>query len=174
MIQRILLFTLVILGFSTLNSQEAKTISIGNQVWMSSNMDSIVVNSYCYVNDTNNCSKYGRLYNWETALIICPQGFHLPSDTEWAELIDTLGGPNVASQNLQKKESNGFNAVLAGNFNKGLDVFSFLDRNAYYWTSTAFNKKVAWFRQIGENQTNINRSTVDKEYFFSVRCLKDK
>ncbi len=174
MIQRLLFLTLMILAFSVLNSQEVKTISIGNQVWMAENMNSVVANSYCYENDTSNCSKYGRLYNWETALTICPEGFHLPSDEEWKELTDTLGSLNIAGQKLKKGGISEFEAQLAGNFNKGLNIFSYINKHGYYWTSTSFNKKVAWFRQLGENQANINRSTVDKEYFFSVRCIKSK
>ena len=174
MIQRLLFFTFMISSFSVVNSQDLKTIAIGNQVWMSDNMDSVVVNSYCYENDTNNCSKYGRLYNWETALNICPDGFHLPSDEEWQEITDTLGGLNITGQKLREGGISGFEAPLGGNFNKGLNIFSYNKKHGYFWTSTSFNKKVAWFRQLGKNQANINRSTVDKEYFFSVRCIKSK
>lgn len=174
MIQKLLFFTLYISIFSALNSQELETITIGNQIWMSSNMDSVVISSYCYEKDTSNCHKYGRLYDWETALTICPEGFNLPSDEEWKQLIDTVGGIKIAGQKLITSGVSSFEATLGGNFNKELNIFSYINKYGYYWTSTPFNKKVAWFRQFGENQANVNRSTVDKEYFFSVRCIKSK
>jgi len=174
MIQWILLLTFIFPIVSIVNSQEVETIKIGNQVWMSANIDSVVIDSYCFNNDTSNCHKYGRLFNWETALSICPDGFHLPSDDEWKELTDTLGGLNRVGQKLKRGGTSEFEAPLGGNFNKGLEIFSYSNEHGYFWTSTPFNKKAAWFRQIGEKQTNINRSTVDKEYFFSVRCIKSK
>jgi len=51
------------------------------------------------------CAKYGRLYDWTTVMAgatssnqnpsgvkgICPNGWHVPSDDEWAELADYAG-----------------------------------------------------------------------------------
>ena len=44
-----------------------------------------------YNNDLLNVDLYGYLYNWSAANDsrgICPEGFHLPSDQEWSELIN--------------------------------------------------------------------------------------
>ena len=69
-----------------------KWIEIGNQIWMAENLN-FHANSGCWVYDNNpeNADTYGRLYNWETARNVCPDGWHLPSDNEWKELEVYLG-----------------------------------------------------------------------------------
>jgi len=73
---------------------------------MAENYNCEVNGSKCYNNDPANCSKYGRLYSWATAMSIgtkynkewwdgsdenhkgiCPRGWHIPSDEEWDNLI---------------------------------------------------------------------------------------
>jgi len=44
-----------------------------------------------------NCTKYGRLYNWSTAMSICPSGWHLPSAVEWDDLSRYADGTSLAS-----------------------------------------------------------------------------
>ena len=74
-------------------------VKIGRQTWLEGSMryqpggDTI---TWC-PNTTSrsggpieNCEKYGRLYDWETAKRACPPGFHLPSRSEWAQLADTI------------------------------------------------------------------------------------
>ena len=66
-----------------------KTVKIGNQVWMAENLNyDAGSGSWCY----EDCSQYGRLYNWETAKGVAPQGWHLPSKSEFETLLNNLGG----------------------------------------------------------------------------------
>jgi len=88
-----------------------QTVQIGQQLWMAENLkttrysngdeiifidnpnlwDNNFVGHYAvYNNDLSNADTYGYLYNWSAAVDdrgICPEGFHLPSDEEWSELI---------------------------------------------------------------------------------------
>ena len=59
-----------------------------HQIWMTKNLDVNVEGSYCYDDADSNCTKYGRLYSWDAAMSACPEGWHLPSKTEWVQLTD--------------------------------------------------------------------------------------
>jgi uncharacterized protein (TIGR02145 family) len=73
------------------------TVQIGDQCWMKENLNYQTSNSWCYANNTANCTNYGRLYTWSAALTACPPGWHLPSDAEWNQLTNYVvsqGYPN--------------------------------------------------------------------------------
>jgi uncharacterized protein (TIGR02145 family) len=54
---------------------------------MAENLNYDVSGSGCYDNKTENCQKYGRLYDWPAAMTVCPSGWHLPGG-DWDKLID--------------------------------------------------------------------------------------
>ncbi len=137
---------------------------------------------------TTNYSTYGVLYNWAAAmngmtssnanpsgvLGVCPNGWHLPSDAEWTELIDYVGGTVVAGGKLKETGINhwaspntgannqtGFTA-LPGGYNSGI----FLSATKYDGTS-------AWRRRMDNNNGAVNNSNLSKGIGFSVRCVKD-
>ena len=73
--------------------------------------------AYCwYNNEINNRDLYGGLYTWAAAMNgqsssianpsqvqgICPDGWHLPSDAEWTQLFNFLGGTSVAGGKLKE------------------------------------------------------------------------
>jgi len=79
-----------------------ETVKINNQVWMAENLDySTSDGSWCYDDDLSNCETYGRLYNWNTAMDICPEGWHLPTDREWGDLEISLGMDSNSAYNGQ-------------------------------------------------------------------------
>lgn len=93
-----------------------KTVTIGNQTWMAENLNfGTATGSYCYWNDTNNCTLFGRLYTWESALGgmstsgdpakgiqgICPIGWHLPSRLEWETLALAIGDSSSAGKAMK-------------------------------------------------------------------------
>ncbi|HSY75833.1 MAG TPA: fibrobacter succinogenes major paralogous domain-containing protein [Bacteroidia bacterium] len=136
--------------------------------------------AWCYYNgDSSNRSKYGKLYNWyavHDSRGLAPKGWHIPSDSEWTILTNYLGGDKIAGRKMRAKEfngdnSNGFNALPAGNSNKGA---SYLLRNdAFFWTTTEESSGVAWDRTESPENTESNRNAATEASGFSVRCIKD-
>jgi len=168
------------------DGQVYPTVQIGSQCWMQKNMNYETGNSWCYKDNSTNCNTYGRLYNWETALKVCPKGWHLPSDEEWTVLTDYLGGETVAggkmkeagtvdwlSPNTGVTNSSGFTALPGGLRGYG-DDFRHLTYYAYFWSSTEYSSAYAWRRNLNYNSQDVTR---DYGYYkangFSCRCLKD-
>jgi len=77
-----------------------KTVKLGNQTWMAENLNLHMDDSWCYERKTENCKKYGRLYTWKKAEKACPVGWHLPSRSEWRDLV------SYVSENSKSKPGN--------------------------------------------------------------------
>jgi len=111
-------------GFVTYEDQTYKTVDINKQIWMAANLNYTPSSGKhkCYAQGKGNgedtwlaptapgvklnCDKYGRLYDWATAMGfsascnnsscasqikkphqgICPSGWHLPDTSEWNAL----------------------------------------------------------------------------------------
>ena len=126
------------------------TIKIGDQTWMSENLN-YEAGGKCYDNDPANCTKYGRLYDWKTALSVCPKGWHLPSNDEWQTLIDFTGGDKVVGkkfkarngwENYQGKSGNGTDIYgfsgLPGGFGTSGGNFSTVGNSGNWWAATEY------------------------------------
>jgi len=161
-----------------------KTIKIGSQVWMAENLN-YDREGVCYGNDPANCQKYGRLYNWKTALSVCPKGWHLPTDAEWENLVQFVGGSEVAGNMLKSSsgwEENdgngedkfGFSALPGGYGNSGGSFYGVGD-GGIWWSATERNAPYAWAREMGGYFAEVGRRDdgYDKSGLFSVRCAQD-
>ena len=126
-----------------------KTVRIGTQTWMAENLNYNVAGSKCYDDLEANCNTYGRLYNWETALEVCPSGWHLPSDDEWTVLEDYVG--STAGTKLKATSgwssgngtnSYGFSALPGGIGESG--YFSGGGSFGTWWSATENNSNNAY------------------------------
>jgi len=141
------------------------------------------------------CDKdvYGSLYTLAAATNggsgniqgICPDGWHIPTDEEWKELVSYLGGfplaggklketgtthwysPNTGATNLT-----GFTALPGGN-RTHTGKFQSRGNSAMFWTATEYSSSYAYRRDLNYNEAQINREYLSKSRGQSVRCVRD-
>jgi len=73
-------------------SQIYPTVILNGKRWFAKNLNFNASGSMCYNNLPANCDTYGRLYTWDIISGACPQGWHVPTDEEWEDLIKFAGG----------------------------------------------------------------------------------
>jgi uncharacterized protein (TIGR02145 family) len=165
-------------GFITYEGQKYKTVEIGKQTWMAENLNYAAEGSVCYDNKTANCKKYGRLYNWTTAMEVCPSDWHLPSKDEWQMLIDFIGGDEVAEKKLKAKDGwNGTDDYGFSAFPGGARLsngnFNAIGSEGVWWSATEYNASYAYRWNI-DSYNSVDRGSRDKSILYSVRCIKDQ
>ncbi|MDR1811449.1 MAG: fibrobacter succinogenes major paralogous domain-containing protein [Candidatus Fibromonas sp.] len=159
-----------------------KTVKIGEQTWMAENLNHDAKDSKCYDNKPDNCIKYGRLYDWNTALKVCPSGWHLPNRDEWKKLMDFTGGEETAGNKLKAKkgwadkgngtDSYGFSALPGGNGDSD-GSFGNVGCNGHWWSASEFGNSHAYYWNMNCNGGSAGRRSLNKTYLYSVRCLQD-
>jgi uncharacterized protein (TIGR02145 family) len=178
------------------DGQIYKWIEIGTQVWMAENMnyESPDGESYCYNNYKSNCTRYGKLYTFNTALAVCPSGWHMPTDPEWSKLEMNLGMTSIETKKFKDRGNGeggmlkevrptfwrspnfgatnitGFSAIPAGKYESG--DYSSLGEFAYFWTSTRVFIG-AYIRILSYTRNDIFRIDRLKSDGYIVRCIRD-
>ena len=172
----------------------------------------------CYVpnNDESNVPIYGYLYNWSAVMHgssssnknpsgvqgICPNGWHVPSDEEWAQLTDYVnsqseykcGGEEesiakalasttgwkscpkacLVGNDQGSNNATGFSAFPAGNYFGDYLEFG---NGAYFWSATEHNDYSAYYCYLyyyayGMFMFETGKNT-GKNTGNSVRCVRD-
>lgn len=144
--------------------------------WMAQSLDfDSGSNSHCYVENNDNCSTYGRLYNAFGLDNISPGNWHIATNEEWGNLFKTYG----FDENLS---GNGF--IYSGNVDfflaGGSSMMEILLGGSYYnpdyenlgertqfWTPTEFTVS---FSQTGTSVLNFSLQNNRRNY---VRCVMD-
>jgi len=144
---------------------EYKTIGIGTQNWMAENLNYNANGSKCYDNTDANCDKYGRLYDWNTAMKSCPNGWHLPSKEEWDVLTVAVGGDKHLSDIYVFSAQPGGLGDFKGYFG---DIGS----SSYWWSALESNNNSAYYLSISHNYKYAYWNSDFKSYLFSIRCLQ--
>lgn len=147
--------------------------------------------SWCYNDSSSNCDKYGRLYNWHTAIKACPAGWHLPSKAEWNDLIyfvmtdekntndnvfETLASKNWVWKGNRGNDIYGFNALPAGSGSNYIDetntdACKYIGEECFWWCKNR-KKKIshAYFVNFF-GSIPISLELMFNKY--SVRCIKN-
>ena len=145
---------------------------------------------YCWYNNDEASYKntYGALYNWHTVNTgkLCPTSWHVPTDAEWTTLTDYLGGSSIAGGKLKETGTTHWNSPNTGATNEsGFTALPGCSRssngsfggsiglNGYWWSSTEVDTNLARYLVLSYGIGNVVRGPNDKEYGFSVRCVRD-
>jgi uncharacterized protein (TIGR02145 family) len=134
------------------------TVRIGSQTWMAENLnvsrfrngDTILEArtdeewktagenqqpAWCYVfNDSGSSVLLGKLYNWyavNDSRGLAPEGWHVASDADWAQLTDHLGGSTIAGPKMKDTSQVNIDAICGLNYRFINDSACF----SIYWPS---------------------------------------
>lgn len=185
------------------------TIKIGSQVWLVENLrttryrngnpipnvtdstawNSLTTGAYCnYNNDDANFAIYGRLYNWVAISdtdSIAPKGWHIPAQTEWTTMTNSLGDLIVDGGKLKETgtahwqspntdaTNETFFTALPGGKRLSHGTFTGLGTTGAWWTSTGDGPFDAWGRYINYDNSTLYRYDDTKKAGFSIRCVMD-
>lgn len=194
---------------SDIDGNSYKTVKIGSQVWMAENLkttklsdgtvidlnvpaadwENLTAMSYCwYGNDELSFKEtYGALYNGFAVATgkLCPDGWHIPEKTEFADLLTFLGDSARAGGKLKEAglthwqlpnkgadNSTGFSALPAGvRYSEG----TFASQLSFtgFWSSTLSGADDEWFADLYYADASLKLDHRNKRYGLSVRCVKD-
>jgi uncharacterized protein (TIGR02145 family) len=193
------------------------TIIIGGKEWMQKNLDvckyrngdpipqvtdptqwkNLTTGAWCYYeNSTANGTIYGKLYNWyavNDSRGLAPQGWYIPSNTEWNALVNFLGGTSLAgakmketgtthwsSPNAGATNQSGLTGIPAGilQSNNQLTKANFKDQGSrtVWWSSTENNNVLAYYLNLDNSSSDSYLTPSDENWKssgFSVRCIKN-
>ncbi|MDH3652234.1 MAG: fibrobacter succinogenes major paralogous domain-containing protein, partial [Saprospiraceae bacterium] len=183
-------------------------VTIGAQVWMAENLrvtryndgtpiDLITLDAGwatiffpAYTWYDNSASDYGALYNYyvvadTNSRNVCPTGWHVPSEAEWMNLTNFLGGISVAGGKMKESglahwnEPNsaatnvsGFTGLPGGFRSKSGSFFALGDKGSW-WSSTGGSGEFAKLTEIFHDGETVSHTNLEKKSGYSVRCLRD-
>ena len=197
----------------TRDAQQYPTTLIGTRCWMAANLNigtyvesqytgvghsdvgnNGVIEKYCYDNQITNCNLYGGLYDWNEAMAytsqegaqgICPDGWHIPSDSEWVDATMVLGGEDIAGgrmkltgltywaqPNAAATNFSGFSA-LPGGYRYFNGSFSELGFYGDHMSSTLYTTDYFVLRGLYNVNGTIYRGLEFLNNGVSVRCIHD-
>ena len=189
------------------NNEKYYTVLIGDQCWLQENLraylyangDEITYlpyDSWLEVdygvwsypeNNPENDDLYGKHYGWYAVLDernICPEGWHVPSDDEWAVLRDFLGGSSIAGEKM-KIEGTDFweppNVATNESFFSALPSgsrFVFGGETIYFGTQSVFwsttgDDSETWLYALLNTIPVFNHFGGTQHNGQSVRCVRD-
>ena len=193
-------------------------VKIGDQWWMAENLAYLpsvnkpnaysLTSSQYYVYDyegtnvsnakeTSNYKSFGVFYNWRAAQNSCPNGWSLPSDSDWEQLAkliaqaigsnltpdtnngyhkvgDYLKNENGWNNNKNGYNDYGFSALASGHRIKStFGTYKFFSKGIYanYWSATEYGNIYAW-NYAFDYTDNFYRVYNAKENGYNIRCIK--
>ena len=181
------------------DNQTYRYVKIGTQTWMAQNLNYKADNTTCYANADSNCSKYGRLYSWSSAMAldagyntaawkgsdsakhqgVCPAGWHVPTASEWSALIALAGDSSriKLSSTSGWRTNQGTNVfgltILPAGGLHDVDASGSLGYYTNFWSASESSEERSLFQPFNNADANSSQSTFVKTGMFSLRCIRD-
>jgi len=185
-------------AFTDLDGNVYETVIIGGKTWLASNFKcrksrngSALIKEKdvrggtlqpaFYVIDQNPSSERETrsvFYNWAGANAVCPKGWHIPSISEWENMLVALNlslidvdRKSVSNKLLGKASASGFNALFTGSWDAG----KFFDYGNYaaFWSATEYPSDSRDMYLIKIDADGLYQKYFDKRCAFSLRLVKD-
>ena len=180
------------------DGREYRTVGIWDQVWMGENLNytdsastpDLKGKRWCYDDEQEQCDTYGSMYACEISKSVCPAGWHLPTESDWQDLLNFMTRMGVDLDKGLRAKSGWYN--YTGHSNNGTDVFGFTalpggimyeansygnsTREAWFWyvQDCSLNEYEALY--LSSEETNFVSSSISGGKItdaYSVRCIKD-
>jgi uncharacterized protein (TIGR02145 family) len=193
---------------------EYRAISIGTQVWMTENLATVTYRNgdpipyvadnaewmglsdgaLCYYNNDASylldaVGPYGCLYNWyavNDSRGLAPEGWHIPTSTDWQTLVEYLGGAPVAGGKMKEAgtahwhepntgatNESGFSALPGGIRVHENGSFQRMGSTAGFWSSNSTTGTSTTSARMVFDEATFIDSAEQKVRGFSVRCVRD-
>jgi hypothetical protein len=163
-----------------------KTVKINGKTWLAENLKYPIHRSWCYGNNQNNCTNYGRLYHLDYIKDACPNGWHIPNRTEWQALIQLYSNETLIND-LKPGGMSNFNLQFSGN------IWARMSNNAVFESYELGQTEKFWLDEPtvvdGHNEKGmcaaftLNGFSIEKNVArqhgnqycnaISLRCVKD-
>ena len=182
------------------DGQSYDIVKIGDLTWMAENLNYETETSACPDGDSRNCKRLGRLYTWAEAKTVCPEGWRLPTNEDFAQVLaqshdddsgavsNKVGAALKAKDGWFKKGNGtddfGFNALPAGYRGAVLKTddgtvtggkFDGIGGYAYFWSADedAENPESnAFYLFLSFSSDAASLNAFAKEDYRSVRCVR--
>jgi len=154
---------------------------------------SLRTGAWCYYNnDPLMGAIYGKLYNWYAVNDprgLAPEGWKIPTNTDWNSLSECCGGMQIAGGKLKATgtietgdglwyepntgatNETGFSGIPSGH-RSDTGKYIFIGINAYWWSSTEYAYADAWLWNLYYDDVYIGMDYHIKKAGFAVRCIK--
>jgi uncharacterized protein (TIGR02145 family) len=169
-------------------------VTIGKQIWMASNLNTAKFRNGDSIQEVKTIYDFQKAdakkepafckinsesfaYNWyaiNDPRGFAPKGWHIPSDNEWTQLTDNLGGLNIAGKKMKSMSDWKSHPRTFGTNDSGFSAIP--DKGGYtgfFWSSTENSMDDAWALKLTYDYDYAYRVSIKKRVGCYVRCVKD-